>query len=145
MTEAKSGDIVRIHYTGMFADGTKFDSSKEREPLQFEVGAGNVLPGLDKQIVGMSVGDVQTIKIPAEEAFGQHDPHKIQKVPRTNVPADLDVRPGLQIQARSSGGTPMTISVVDVNSEEITVDVNHPLAGRDVVLEVELTEIVKAA
>jgi len=70
MTEAKSGDIVRIHYTGMLADGTKFDSSKEREPLQFEVGAGNVLPGLDKQVVGMSVGEVQTIKIPAEEAFG---------------------------------------------------------------------------
>jgi peptidylprolyl isomerase len=145
MTEAKSGDIVRIHYTGTLADGTKFDSSKEREPLQFEVGAGNVIPGLDKQVVGMSVGEVQTIKIPAEEAFGQHDPHKIQKVPRSNVPADLDVRPGTQLQAQSSGGAPMTISVVDVNSEEITVDVNHPLAGRDVVLEVELTEIVKAA
>jgi peptidylprolyl isomerase len=145
MTKAKSGDIVRIHYTGMLTDGTKFDSSKEREPLQFEVGAGKVLPGLDKQVVGMSVGDVQTIKIPAEEAFGQHDPHKIQKVPRSNVPADLDVRPGTQLQAQSSGGTPMTISVVDVNSEEITVDANHPLAGRDVVFEVELTEIVKAA
>jgi peptidylprolyl isomerase len=145
MTEAKSGDIVRIHYTGMLADGTKFDSSKEREPLQFKVGAGNVLPGLDKQIVGMSVGEVQTVKIPAEEAFGQHDPHKIQKVPRSNVPADLDVRPGTQLQAQSSRGTPMTVSVIDVNSEEITVDVNHPLAGCDVVLEVELTEIVKAA
>jgi len=145
MTQAKTGDIVRIHYTGMLADGTRFDSSKEREPLQIEIGAGKVLSGLDKQIVGMNVGDTQTIKIPAEDAFGPHDPRKIQTVPRSNVPADVDVRPGMQLQAESSSGTPMTLSVVEVNSEEITVDANHPLAGRDVVFEVELTEIVRAA
>jgi peptidylprolyl isomerase len=145
MTQAKTGDIVRIQYTGMLSDGTTFDSTKEREPLQFEVGAGKVLPGLDRQVIGMNVGDRQTLEIPAEDTFGPHDPLKIQKVPRANVPGDLDVKPGAQLQARSSGGAPMTVNVIDVNSEEITVDANHPLAGRDVVLEVELTEIVKAA
>ena len=145
MTAAKNGDIVRIHYTGMLPDGTPFDSSKDREPLQFEIGAGQILPKLEENVVGMDVGDARTVRLPPEEAFGAHDPAKVQKLARAAIPANLDVQPGMRLQAQSTGGTPMTLSVVEVGSDEITVDANHPLAGRDVMFELELTEIVKAA
>ena len=145
MTAAKNGDTVRIHYTGMLVDGTPFDTSKNREPLEFEIGAGQILTGLEEKVVGMDVGDARTVKLPAEEAFGPRDPAKVQKLAKAAIPANLDVKPGMQLQATSKAGTPMTLSVVEVCSDDITVDANHPLAGRDVMFEVELTEIVKAA
>ncbi|MEZ2131112.1 MULTISPECIES: peptidylprolyl isomerase [unclassified Sinorhizobium] len=145
MTEAKSGDIVRVHYVGMLIDGTPFDTSKNREPLQFEIGAGQVIPGLERGVSGMNVGETQTVKIAAADAFGPHDPQKIQTVPRNTIPQNIDLKPGMQLQAQSRAGTPMTLSVVEVGPIEVTVDANHPLAGRDLMFEVELTEIVKAA
>ncbi|MDX3925087.1 MAG: peptidylprolyl isomerase [Shinella sp.] len=145
MTEAKTGDIVRIHYTGMLTDGTPFDSSKNREPLEFEIGAGQILPGLEASVEGMNVGEAQTVTLAPDQAFGPHDPGKVQKVDRANIPANLDVQPGMQLQAKSRTGAPMTVSVIEVNPSEVTIDANHPLAGRDVTFEIELTEIVKAA
>ncbi|MCF3642152.1 peptidylprolyl isomerase [Rhizobium sp. TRM95111] len=145
MTEAKSGDLVRIHYTGMLSDGTPFDSTRDREPMEFELGAGQVLPGLEARVVGMSVGEAQTVTVPAEEAFGPRDPNKIQTFSRQEMPANLAVEPGMRLQARSRTGEAVTVSVVDVSDADVTVDANHPLAGRDLTFEIELQEIVKAA
>ncbi|MGV8938308.1 MAG: FKBP-type peptidyl-prolyl cis-trans isomerase [Allorhizobium sp.] len=145
MTQAKSGDTVRIHYTGTLIDGTPFDSSSGREPLEFQLGSGQIIPGLDRGIDGMAVGARQTVTIPALDAYGQHDPQKVQSVPRSAIPANVNVAPGMQLQAQNAGGAPMTLIVVKVEDEAVIVDANHPLAGKDLVFDVELVEIVKAA
>ncbi|SON57303.1 FKBP-type peptidyl-prolyl cis-trans isomerase SlyD [Hartmannibacter diazotrophicus] len=145
MTQAKSGDTVRIHYVGKLTDGTEFDSSAGRDPLIFQVGSGQIIPGLDRQIEGMEVGAAQTLTIPADEAYGPHDPAKIQSLPRSTVPEDLDVATGMRLQARTTTGDTIALQVVEVSPETIVVDANHPLAGKDLVFDVELVEIVQAA
>jgi FKBP-type peptidyl-prolyl cis-trans isomerases 2 len=145
MTQAKSGDTVRIHYAGRFTDGTEFDSSAGREPLQFRIGSGEIIAGLDRRVAGMSVGDSRNLVIPAGEAYGLHDPEKVQSVPRSAVADHVDLRPGLQLQARTSSGSTIPLTVVEVGPADITVDANHPLAGRDLVFDVELVEILPAA
>lgn len=144
MSEAKSGDTVRINYTGKLTDGTQFDSSEGREPLEFQVGSGQIISGLDREIEGMKVGDKQTVTVPAEEAYGPHDAGKIQEVPRSSLPADLEPQQGMQLQARTPQG-PVTLVVTEVSEQQITVDANHPLAGKDLVFDIELLEIVQAA
>ena len=91
MTQAKNGDMVRIHYVGRLSDGTEFDSSHEREPLQFTLGAGEILPGLDREIEGMEVGTKTTVKIPAAEAYGEHNPAQVQTIPRSRIPDGMDL------------------------------------------------------
>ena len=145
MSEAKSGDTVRINYTGKLTDGTQFDSSVEREPLEFQVGSGQIISGLDREVEGMKVGDKQTVTVPAEEAYGPHDPAKVQQVPRTALPPELELQEGMQLQAQTPQGGQMMLIVTTVGEEEITVDANHPLAGKDLVFEVEMVEILKAA
>jgi peptidylprolyl isomerase len=145
MSEAKSGDTVRINYTGKLTDGTQFDSSVGREPLEFQVGSGQIISGLDREVEGMKVGDKQTVTVPAEEAYGPHDPAKVQQVPRTALPPELELQEGMQLQAQTPQGGQMMLIVTTVGEEEITVDANHPLAGKDLVFEVEMVEILKAA
>ncbi|WP_157020291.1 FKBP-type peptidyl-prolyl cis-trans isomerase [Mesorhizobium xinjiangense] len=142
MAEVKSGDTVRIHYTGKLADGTEFDSSAGREPLEFQVGAGQIIPGLDRQIDGMSVGDKQTLTIPADEAYGQRDDARVQTLPRSTVPPDIELAVGARLQATTSEGGTVTLLVTDLNDDEVTVDANHPLAGENLVFDVEIVEIV---
>ena len=145
MAEAKSGDTVRIHYTGTLNDGSMFDSSQGREPLEFTVGAGQIIPGLDREIAGMNVGDSRDVRVPAQEAYGAHDPQKVQVVPRSAMPKEVEVAPGMQLQARTPSGETVPLIVTKVETEEVTVDANHPLAGQDLNFAVELVEIVKAA
>jgi peptidylprolyl isomerase len=145
MTQAKSGDTVRIHYTGKLTDGTQFDSSSGRDPLEFTVGAGQIIPGLDKEIDGMELGAQQTVTVPAEQAYGPHDPQKVQSVPRSAIPANIDVKPGIQLQAQTQDGGTLMLLVTEVRDDALTVDANHPLAGKDLVFDVELVEIIKAA
>lgn len=145
MTEAKSGDTVRIHYTGTLNDGSMFDSSQGRQPLEFTVGAGQIIPGLEREIEGMNVGDTRLIKVVAEEAYGQHDPQKVQVVPLAAMPKDAEIQPGMQLQARTPSGETVPLIVTKVENEEVTVDANHPLAGQDLNFNVELVEIVAAA
>lgn len=144
MSEAKSGDTVRINYTGKLTDGTQFDSSEGREPLEFQVGSGQIISGLDSEIPGMKVGDKQTVTVPADQAYGAYDAGKVQQVPRTALPPDMQPEAGMQLQARTPQG-PVTLMVTAVSEQEITVDGNHPLAGQDLVFDIELIEIVKAA
>lgn len=142
MTNAKSGDTVRFHYTGRLTDGTQFDSSVGGDPLEVQLGTGQIISGLDASISGMSVGETATVNIAVDDAYGQHDPAKIQKVERARIPDDIDLQPGLQLGARTEDGGQVTLTVVEVAEDAITLDANHPLAGKDLVFEVELVEIL---
>lgn len=142
MTQAKHGDTVRIHYTGRLTDGTQFDSSDGRDPLEFQVGSGQIIKGLNDQIEGMAVGDKQTVTIPADAAYGAHQAEGVQTVPRAQIPEGVDTAVGARLQATGSDGRTMTLTVVDTSDAEITVDANHPLAGKDLVFDVELVEVV---
>ncbi|MBV7395787.1 FKBP-type peptidyl-prolyl cis-trans isomerase [Mameliella sediminis] len=141
MTQVKSGDTVRIHYTGTLSDGTTFDSSQGRDPLQFEVGSGQIIPGLDKAIPGMTVGDKKTVQVPADEAYGQSNPEARQDVPRSEIPAEIPLDLGTQLQVQAPGGQVMPVTVVAVTEEVVTLDANHPLAGKDLTFDIELVEI----
>ena len=145
MTEAKAGDTVRIHYTGTLNDGSTFDSSEGRQPLEFTVGAGQIIPGLDREIAGMNVGDSRDVKVDSSEAYGPHDAQKVQVVPRSAMPQEVEVAPGMQLQARTPDGQTVPLIVTKVEEQEVTVDANHPLAGQDLNFAGELVEIVKAA
>lgn len=144
MTQAKHGDTVRIHYTGRLTDGTQFDSSAGREPLEFQLGAGQIIKGLEDQVQGMTTGETATVSIPAQDAYGDHRPEGVQSVPRDRIPEGVDVSPGARLQATGSQGQAMTLTVIGATDEEITVDANHPLAGKDLVFDVELVEVVQA-
>ncbi|SMX38039.1 FKBP-type peptidyl-prolyl cis-trans isomerase [Maliponia aquimaris] len=141
MTQVKSGDTVRLHYTGTLADGTTFDSSAGRDPLQFEVGSGQIIPGLDKAIPGMTVGDKKTVQIPADEAYGPANPEARQDVPRAEIPPEIPLEVGLQLQVQAPNGQVLPVVVVDVSEETVTIDANHPLAGKDLTFDIELVEI----
>ena len=144
MTEAKTGDTVRINYVGKLPDGNQFDSSEGREPLEFQIGSGQIIGGLDRGVQGMKVGDKQTVTVPSDEAYGPHDEAKVQKVPRNQIPAEIELQPGMQLQARTPQG-PISLTVVAFDDNEVTIDANHPLAGQDLIFDVELVEIVQAA
>ncbi|MBO3758436.1 peptidylprolyl isomerase [Ciceribacter sp. L1K22] len=145
MTQAQTGDTVRIHYIGTLTDGTQFDTSVGGEPLQFQLGSGQIIPGLERGIDGMALGEKQRVVVPAAEAYGTHDPQKVQQVPRSAIPAEIPLERGLQLQAQTPQGVPVVVVVTDVSSEAVTLDGNHPLAGQDLVFDVELVDIVKAA
>lgn len=145
MTTAKTGDTVRINYTGRLTDGTQFDSSAGGEPLQFTLGEGQVIPGLEAHVEGMEAGAKSTVTIPPEAAYGPRREEAIQTVERANLPPTLELKVGAQLQARTADGGVLPITVVDVTEETVKVDANHPLAGQDLVFDVELVEIVQAA
>ena len=145
MTEAKMGDVVRINYTGSLTNGTQFDSSVGKEPLEFTIGLGQVIKGLEAHVAGMEPGNKSTVTIPCAEAYGPHRAEAIQTLDRAKVPTGIDLRPGTQLQARTSDGGMLPITVVEVDDNSVKVDANHPLAGQDLVFDVELVEIVQAA
>ncbi len=142
MTQAKSGDTVRIHYTGTLDDGTQFDSSAGRDPLEFALGGGQVIPGFDNAVDGMAVGDSKTVTIPAEEAYGERHEQLVQQVSRSALPDEITPEVGMQLQSQSPEGQVMMLVVTEVEDESITVDANHPLAGQALTFDIELVEIV---
>ncbi|AUC52771.1 MAG: FKBP-type peptidyl-prolyl cis-trans isomerase [Sagittula sp.] len=141
MTQVKTGDTVQLHYTGTLADGATFDSSRGRDPLQFEVGSGQIIPGLDKALPGMTVGEQKKLTIPADEAYGQPDPNAMQAVPRSEIPAEIPLDLGTQLQVQTPQGQVMPVTVVEVNEEQVTLDANHPLAGKDLTFDIEVVGI----
>ena len=142
MTDVKTGDTVRIHYTGTLTDGTTFDSSMGRAPLEFTVGSGQIIPGLDKAIPGMVVGDMKKVEIPHTEAYGPVNPDARQSVPREQIPAEIPTEPGTQLQMQTPDGRAVPVTVVEVTETEVTLDANHPLASKDLIFDIELMEIV---
>ncbi|WP_417516314.1 FKBP-type peptidyl-prolyl cis-trans isomerase [Minwuia sp.] len=144
MTQATSGDTVRVHYTGTLDDGTQFDSSAGREPLEFELGSGQVIAGFDNALDGMTVGEKKTVTIPAAEAYGPHDPSLFHKVPREQMPDEIELETGMALQASDQAGNPISFVVAEFDDATVTLDANHPMAGKDLTFDLELVE-VKAA
>ncbi|MBT8086989.1 MAG: peptidylprolyl isomerase [Gammaproteobacteria bacterium] len=142
MTQAKSGDTVRIHYTGTLEDGTQFDSSSGRDPLEFALGGGQVIPGFDSAVDGMTVGDSKTVTIQPDDAYGQRHEQLIQQVPKSALPEDMTPEVGMALQSQSPDGQTMNLVVVGVEEDSITLDANHPLSGQALTFEIELVEIV---
>ena len=142
MTDAKSGDTVRIHYTGTLDDGSTFDSSEGRDPLEFRLGAGMVIPGFEKAVTGMVVGDKKTVSIPPEDAYGPHNPDGQQPFPRSNIPDDVPLEIGTRLQMQTPEGRAVQVVVAEVTDETVILDANHPLAGKTLTFAIELVEIV---
>ena len=141
MSQAKSGDTVKIHYTGTLDDGTQFDSSSGRDPLQFTLGSGQVIPGFEKAVEGMAVGDSKSVNIPPEDAYGPRHEQMVQDVPKSALPDDLTPTEGMALQSQDQNGNTMRLTVTAVNEDSITVDANHPLAGKALKFDIELMAI----
>ncbi|WP_425049638.1 FKBP-type peptidyl-prolyl cis-trans isomerase [Psychromarinibacter sp. S121] len=141
MTQVKTGDTVRLHYTGTLDDGTQFDSSAGRDPLEFTVGSGQIIPGLDREMPGMEVGEKKTVKIAPEDAYGAHDPARVQAVPREQIPDHIPTEPGTQLQMQTPQGQAIPVTVTEATDSEITLDANHPLAGKTLTFDVELVSV----
>jgi peptidylprolyl isomerase len=141
MTAAKSGDTVKVHYTGTLSSSTEFDSSRGGEPLEFTIGQNMVIPGFENGVIGMKVGESRKVAIPADQAYGPYNNELVASVPRSQVPPQLDVSVGMVLQVRSTEGGLARAIVRDVSENEITLDLNHPLAGEDLTFEIELVEI----
>lgn len=142
MSEAKSGDTVAVHYTGKLDDGTVFDSSANRDPLQFSIGAGHVIPGFEAAVIGMSPGDSVTRTIPAEQAYGPYRDEMVMVVEREQIPPEIPLDVGQQLHLQGpEGQPPLPVLVTDVSETEVTLDANHPLAGEDLTFDIQLVEI----
>ena len=142
MAQAKTGDKISVHYTGKLTDGTLFDSSAEREPLEFEIGSGMVIKGFDEGVTGMSVGEKKTVHIPAAEAYGDMNPEYMAIFNKAEIPSDIPYEVGMQLNMHQDGsGQVMPVTVVEVTDTTITLDANHPLAGKDLIFDLELVSI----
>lgn len=140
MAQAQNGDTVLVHYTGKLDDGTVFDSSQGREPLEFTLGSGQVIPGFDDAVSGMEPGSSREITIPADQAYGARRDELLLQVDRSQFPDGADPQVGQQFQM-SQGGQTVVVNVTDVEADHVTLDANHPLAGQDLTFELELVEV----
>ena len=141
MAQAKTGDTVKIHFTGKLEDGTVFGSTTNRGPLEFKLGEGEIIPGVDSAVEGMNVGESKTVKVPPEQAYGQHQAELVAEVSRDQFPKDVEPKIGQKFEVPQQEGQPMAVRVVDVSESTVTLDANHPLAGRDLTFDLELMEI----
>jgi peptidylprolyl isomerase len=135
----EKGKIVAVHYTGKLKDGNVFDSSEGRDPLKFQVGSGQIIPGFESAILGKSIGDKLTINIKPEEAYGMVREDLIVKVNKSQMPGDVEV--GQALQAQGQDGQSINVIVKEVNGDDIVIDANHPLAGQDLIFDIEVVEI----
>jgi peptidylprolyl isomerase len=138
MTEAKRGDNVKVHYTGKLADGTVFDSSEGRDPLEFAVGSGQVIQGFDEAVVGMSVGEKKEVLIPVDKAYGEKNDEMVIQAPIEQVPPDLNPEVGMQLEMGGANGELLRVVVVEITDTHITLDANPPLAGKELNFSIEL-------
>jgi peptidylprolyl isomerase len=141
MVQAKPGDTVKIHYTGKLDDGTVFDSSVNREPLEFTLSGGQVIPGFDEAVLGMSPGESKTQKIPMDQAYGPHREEMVLEISRQQIPPELEPEVGQQLQVQQENGQTIPVFVTEVTESNVTLDANHPLAGEDLTFDIQLVEI----
>lgn len=141
MSKAKSGDTVKVHYTGTLEDGTLFDSSRERDPLEFTIGGKQVIPGFENAVVGLEEGEKTSITIPPSEGYGEYDEKLRFVFDKSQFPSDLELKPGLRLNMQGEGDKVAVFTVVDILGDEVILDGNHPLVGRTLLFELELIEI----
>lgn len=141
MTQAAKGDTVKVHYTGKLQDGSVFDSSQDRGPLEFTLGEGKLLPKFEQAVEGLEPGQSTTAAIPAAEAYGERNEQQVFQVPREQLPQDFNAEVGQRLRVQSDQGQSLIVTVTDLRDDGITLDANHPLAGKDLAFEIELVEI----
>jgi peptidylprolyl isomerase len=142
MAQAKKGDKVQVNYKGYLEDGTIFDSSEDKPPLDVTLGSGSVIPGFDAALIGMEVGDKKTVNIPMDQAYGNHNAEMVMQMPKSQVPPDLKPEIGDKLQVGGTAGELMTVEVIDIDDDFIVLDANPPLAGKDLTFDLELVAIV---
>ena len=143
MKQVKEGDVVKVHYTGKLASGEQFDSSAGREPLEFTVGAGQMIKGFDSALPGMNVGDKKTITIPPAEGYGERSDDAVIEFPKENIPEDMQLEPGMSLTLSNQQGQPVPVVVKEIKDDVVLLDANHFLAGEDLVFDIELVEIAE--
>jgi len=141
MPQVKNGDKVKVHYTGRLKNGEVFDSSREREPLEFTLGARQLIPGFERGVLGMAVGDIRTIEIAPDDAYGPRHEHLMTVVQKKHFPSNITPQIGLELQTEDDRGQTVDVRVTKIKGEDVTLDANHPLAGETLVFEIELVEI----
>lgn len=141
MQQVQKGDTVKVHYHGTLSDGSTFDSSEGRDPLQFVAGIGQVIKGFDDAVMGMTAGDKKTVNIPVHEAYGPKNDDMVMEHPRSDFPEDLDPQVGMELQMGDEAGNIFPVLIVEVKDDVVLLDANHPLAGEDLTFEIELVSI----
>ncbi len=142
MAQAKEGDTVRIHYTGRLKDGKVFDSSVDREPLEFTIGEGKIIPGVEQGVIGMAPGESKTVNVLPDQAYGPHRPELVATIEKNEFPENVILQEGKILQFSQPTGQIFRARIVKVTDVDVTLDANHPLAGEDLIFEIELVEIV---
>lgn len=142
MSKVKDGDTVKVHYTGKLEDGSVFDSSVERDPLEITLGEGKLIPGFEKAVVGLKVGDKTTASIESTDAYGDRREDLELSIERNQLPEDIEPQVGMQLQLNQPNGQPVPVQITKVEEENIMIDANHPLAGKDLTFDIELVDIV---
>jgi len=140
MTQANTGDTVKVHYTGKLENGTVFSNSPEDNPLEFRIGEGRIIPGFENAVIGMEPGEMKTATVPANQGYGKRDLGKIQSIERTKFPPNVEV--GAQYEFKQGNADPEVVTVVKVSEDTVMIDANHPLAGRDLTFDIKLLEVV---
>lgn len=142
MQKPQAGDTVRVHYTGTLEDGTQFDSSRGADPMEFAMGQGQLIAGFENAVAGLSSGESCTVTLAPEDAYGEQDAEMIQNVPRELMPEDVELKAGMVLQGQADDGRVDNFTVVSFTEEMVTLDANHPLAGKSLTFEIELVAIV---
>jgi len=141
MSKAVKGSEVKVHYTGTLSDNTVFDSSRERDPLAFTVGSGQMIKGFDDAVVGMAVGESKTVNIPAADAYGPKLEEAMIDMPKDKLPEGMEPQVGMQLEASHADGRKQILEITEIKEDSVTLDANHPLAGKDLTFEIELVEL----
>jgi peptidylprolyl isomerase len=142
MQQVKNGDKVKVHYHGRLTSGETFDSSEGSQPLEFEVGSGMVIKGFDDGVTGMKVGDKRTINIPAESAYGEKNAEMLIEYPKSQFPPNIELEIGTQLVMSSASGQQFQVKIAEIKDDIVVLDANHPLAGEELIFDIELVEIV---
>ncbi len=142
MTQAKSGDTVKVHYKGKLDDGSIFDSSENRDPLEFTIGEGNIISGVEEAIIGMEPEEMKETDVPPEKAYGEHLEDLVIEVEKEQIPENITPELGQQLELKQADGQQIVVMVTDISDEKVTLDANHPLAGKNLIFELTLQEIV---
>ncbi len=138
--KVEKGKTVRMHYTGKLEDGTVFDTSEGKEPLEFVYGEGSIIPALERQLEGMEEGEKKEITVEAKDAYGEVDPSAVQQIPRSQLPDNIEPKVGMQLLAQTEAAS-IPVTIIDVDDETVTIDFNHPLAGKNLIFDVEIVSV----